>query len=133
MDDNQRTYVAQSLNPHAGEGLFAARAFKKGERVATMTGDIVPLAHLNALHRGYAIEFGGGNVLDPLTTTQGSLGHKANSPQDDPMGRRANAEFRVDRRNMRINLVATRNISQGDEILVPYGARFSRELSRNAN
>lgn len=122
------TVVRASLNPEAGQGLFAARDFEKGDWIADLTGDILPIDQIPDASLPYAISWRKGYALDPLSTQFGSVGHLANSPYHDPLGRRANAKFAIDRVNGSVNVRATRHINTGEEILINYGAARTRRL-----
>lgn len=132
MSDCESVEVRDSLNRAAGEGLFARHDFERGARVATFTGPIVDIATLSNEERRYAVAWSGDTVLNTLASNGGdSLAHKANCPHGDPLRRRANTRIVLDRRNKQATLRATCAIKAGDEILVCYGAGYTRALARS--
>ena len=121
---NENVFVASSLNPDAGKGLFAARDFRKNENVADLDGTIVPIENAESTHAGYLVYWSDGMVLDTLNQPNKSLGRFANSTFKDPNRRKANVRLTLDRKNKRARLKALRPIKQGQEILLNYGRGF---------
>jgi hypothetical protein len=128
----------QSLNKMAGIGLFANTAFKRGDMVATLAGPLVRDDQLSPIEVLYAV---GGvakkvvsdgiaydmaiNTMHPDVQT---LGHRANSPFGDPLGRTANVRFAPDRAAKIVRLRALRPIAADEEILVDYGEERTEKL-----
>ena len=121
LKQREGTRIKQSaLGKAAGEGLFAARDFDVGERIAYYTGDW--------LYDGEEV-WGGNYILYwneeksiDAARTNAAPGRYVNDPKGS--GRGPNARFSYDRRNGRASIRATKRIKQGEEILVSYGQGY---------
>lgn len=130
-----RVEVKQSLNPEAGTGLFAKTSFKTGETVATISGPVVPVASLAPLEVRYAVRVTNELCVNPLVDGVRTLGHHANDPLRDPLGRTENVRFSVyhgSKSKKIVTLKALRPIAVGEEILVYYGDDRRRMLEEDA-
>jgi hypothetical protein len=85
---------------------------------------------LGPLEVRYAIRVSNTTAINPLAEGVVTLGHRANSPFEDPRGRKANARFSLYQSATKkiVTLKALRRIAAGEEILVNYGAARTRML-----
>lgn len=132
-----KTYVAPSLIPGAGDGLFAARDLKKGEVIAEMGGALVFEATVPHDKRGYLIKppkCAEGDVwpfdaIDGRGT--GGLGTKINFAPRVINGVETglqNVRGREMCRRPYIFFEATRDIPGGAELLTSYGESYDYDF-----
>src|SRR5438270_865806 len=116
--------VKKSGVPEAGMGLFAERGFREGEVIAQYSGDRVAVAD----GRGnYLLQLTNASCVDAARTNSG-MGRWANDPRSSGTG--ANARFVVNRSARTACLKATRHITKGEEVFVPYGAAYWNQFAR---
>ena len=117
--------VKLSSVPRAGMGLFAEREFKRGEKAAAYTGDLVRLDRAGNVGGAYVLETKKGVGIDAARTNS-AYGRFVNDPRGS--GKQANVAFRVDPRGggAAAALRATRAVARGEELLVPYGREYWR-------
>ena len=111
----------------AGKGLFAARDFRKGDKVARYTGDLIPVAKEakhGENHSHYQLllsEQGQGAIID-AARTNAAEGRMVNDARGS--GQRNNCRFSCDQTRKTAVLRATRNIKKGEELFVNYGRDY---------
>ena len=112
--------IKKSLEPNAGLGLFAARDFKRRERISAYSGDHLSLAQMKQRYPkqdGKYVLCVGERCID----SRGS---------DNDAARFANTTVpaRTNKRNARLtksfSLVARRAIPAGREVLTSYGSSY---------
>jgi SET domain-containing protein len=117
--------VKTSLLPQAGQGLFAKRSFKKGQRITEYKGRLrkwKDVAHedgintyLMRVNRCWAID------AKPAVLT---FGRYANDAAGTPGKSKKDNNAIYVTEGVRCFLEADRDIFSGDEILVDYGKEF---------
>jgi hypothetical protein len=112
--------VTKSTIAGAGMGLFAARPFAKGGKVAEYTGDTIDLSDPR-VGGAYVLSTTGAKGIDAARTNS-AYGRWANDPKGTRLA--SNSAFAVNRRNETACLRATKAIRTGSEILVPYGRAY---------
>lgn len=120
------TQIKKSTIEGAGLGLFARRAFKTEDVIATYTGDLIPTGAGWDREDGfegsqYVLELSEQVAVDAARTNTGD-GRMMNDPRGT--GQRANVRFCANQRTKTVTMRATRNIKAGDEFLVSYGRGF---------
>jgi hypothetical protein len=107
-----------------GRGIFATRAFKRGDKVCAFTGNAIPIAQADRYHqehpevaRYWAATKRGTVIMPDVAATGAHLANHSCNP---------NSEFEDDTET-RSYLVARRRIDEGDEITVYYGWVSDRE------
>jgi hypothetical protein len=112
-----------------GRGLEAATSFARGEEIAFMTGQLCELGQTDAWPEGELFHVRAGACLLLRPPSLQELANLVNTAG----GRGGNnAELRLDRRTLRVRLLATRRIRVGEPILAAYGAGYTAELTRRA-
>ncbi len=133
----ERTYVAPSTIPGAGDGLFAARDLKKGEVIAEMGGEPVFEATLPAKDRGYLFKPPACAMSDvwPYDALDGrnfgGRGSKINFAPRLINGVETgfqNARGKEMCRRPYIYFEATRDIPKGTEVLTSYGEDYDYDF-----
>ena len=121
LQQKEGTRIKQSsLGEHAGNGLFAARDFKKGEMIAVYSGDWVYDGD-DVWGGNYQLYWNAERSIGTARTNSGP-GRFANDPRGS--AKKANAALVCDRRNERAIVRATRRIRNGEEVLVSYGRAY---------
>jgi hypothetical protein len=119
-------YVAPSLVPNAGLGLFANTTFNIGERITDYSGRFIHLNEFGELtkeQRDYTLQYNKEWYIDAFDVNSG-LGRYANDAYKSEF--KNNARFSVNYKTRRVTLRATCTILPGSEILVPYGLDYWR-------
>jgi hypothetical protein len=134
---DERTRVAPSLIPGAGDGLFAARALKKGEVIAEMGGELVFEARFPPEQRGYLFKppaCARGDVwpYDALDgRRRGGRASKVNfAPRTlngAPTGFQNVIGTELCRRPY-VQFTALRDIAPGEELLASYGPDYGYDF-----
>jgi hypothetical protein len=121
--------IKQSNIPDAGLGLFAKKenanpniiVFKKGQKICNYEGEILTDEEINERYRGltapYAVALNNHEFID--SALERGVASTANT-----LPNHNNASFAIDNRNKRASIRATRNIKQGEEILLSYGRSY---------
>ena len=111
----------------AGKGLFASKDFKKGEKIADYTGDLVRLGaedgkqSPSGYRSNYILELTEVIGIDAARTNT-AVGRMVNDARGS--GLRNNVRFSCNQREKTAKLIAVRNIKKGEEFLVSYGRNF---------
>ncbi len=130
---DEKTYVAPSRIPGAGEGLFAARPIARGEIIAEMGGELVFDDRIPPQERGYlfAVPACGLKDIWPYTALDGRrAGGRASKINFAPSRINGvavnlqNARGRYMCRRPYVYFEATRDIARDEEILASYGAIY---------
>jgi SET domain-containing protein len=121
--------VAPSRIPKAGLGLFAVRAFKKGQNIVEYCGEKMSTADYDAKYASdamgaYGIELDGDYVLDASATSSGVARYACDYHGSNKRG--PNAQYESD--GERVWIVALRDIKPGDEIYTDYGDDMHRAI-----
>lgn len=134
---DEKTYVAPSTIPGAGDGLFAARDLKRGEVIAEMGGQPVFEATLPAQQRGYlfkppacakadvwpfdaldGVKFGGrGSKINFAPRLINGVATQLQNARGKEMCRRPYVYFE-----------ATTDIAKGTEVLTSYGDDYDYDF-----
>jgi hypothetical protein len=130
LESQMQLKVKDSSIENAGKGLFAHNSrkdenetiFRKGDKITSYNGEFIDkeilLERYDVHTAPYGIQYSQDEYIDSaLLRGVGSLINHA--PVKD-----TNVRFSVDRRNHEINLVATRHVKNGDELLVNYGRDY---------
>ena len=109
---NNGVAIEKSKSLKAQMGILAKQAFKPGDLLFTVTGSIVPE------RTRYTFQFGSNEHIDPRIDGKPGLGHYLNHACDP------NAKVHIVRHNGDgyIQVVARKEITEGDEIKVDYSA-----------
>jgi uncharacterized protein len=127
-------YVAPSaLGPHVGMGLYAARSFKKGERVTEYAGELLNQEQYQKRYGDklgkYVLELRPGEYIDARDESHSGVGRFVNDCRRSDRERAAckgnNVHART--RGKKAFLYATRNIKPGDEIFWGYGRVYWKD------
>ena len=125
--------ILPSTIPQAGKGLFAmdrtqdadALIFEEGDKICEYEGQTLTNAQLNARYGDqytapYAYEYAHNVIIDSACRrgVGAIINHK---PTDDG----ANVRWSVDRRNRKVNLVATEDIYNNQELFIDYGEDYA--------
>jgi hypothetical protein len=113
--------IAKSRLKEAGLGLYTERPIAKNENVTGYTGE-------RTTEGGpYVLEINSNLMIDAKKTNS-AAGRYVNDcraqNRRDGECRGNNTRFSFDYRNMKANVKATRNISPGEEIYVPYSRAY---------
>lgn len=112
-------------SPIHGKGLFAARAFRRGERIGEYRGRILKRSEVIGKHKKldctYLVGLTGGRHYIDGTNELRYANHA-----DGSEGRSPNAHLR-ELHNKRVYLYATRAIRKNEEILFNYGYNAARQ------
>jgi hypothetical protein len=134
---DEKTYVAPSLIPGAGDGLFAAHALEKGEVIAEMGGELVFESRYPAPQRGYLFKPPACARSDvwPFDALDGRErgGHaaKVNFAPKRINGVDTHFQNVIGREMCRrpyIRYEALRDIGQGEELLADYGPDYDYDF-----
>ncbi len=124
LQQKEGTRIKKStLGRAAGNGLFAAKEFQIGDKIALYTGDWV-YDEDEVWGGNYLLYWNAEKSID-AARTNAAPGRFANDARGT--GKRSNATISYDRRNGNAVLRATRKIKKGDEIFVPYGQGYWSE------
>ena len=120
----QRVVRVWKWRNHAGQGLYATKLFKKGEKISDYRGVVKTSDEYNKKKSGYGIHLNKGSILD-ASSTQSGLGRYANNCRPSNKECKGNnAKIAVNNKNKTASLKATKSIRMGDEIYVPYGSGY---------
>lgn len=102
---------------NAGLGLFATRAYKKGERVIEYVGRVIPLAEEYTSKSKYLFEVNKRKTIDgkPKMNIAGYINHSC----------KPNCEPEIERG--RVYIDAMKSISPGEEFTYDYGEEYVDE------
>jgi SET domain-containing protein len=137
LDD--KTYVAPSLIPGAGNGLFAARNIQKGEVIAEMGGQLVFYQQIPPDQRGYLFRapLCAHSDLWPFDAIDGRVhGGRASkinfAPRliNDRETHLQNARGWAMCRRPYVLFTAERDIAVGEEILASYGPHYNYDFMK---
>jgi SET domain-containing protein len=124
--------VKKSSLTAAGLGLWAVRAFKKGENIIEYTGEKMSKKQFDKLRpeSDYGFLLNKELVLDARRTTAG-VGRYSNDCRLQNKKKKqcqgANSRFVVDSKQKTVQIRATRNIRAGEEVFVPYGKAYWKQ------
>jgi len=122
-------YLAPSIIPGAGKGLYTARRIHKGDKFAEYTGYAYnPKTDKEPDDTTYVFA-----VNDRLEIDGKSMARYANDARGlvRLTGLQNNCEFSVDEKQGRVFLLATQDIPPHSEILVNYGSDYWSSSSRD--
>lgn len=135
--DSAALYVAPStLGPHAGQGLFASRAYKRGERVVEYTGELLTREQYEQRYPNdklgkYVLELSKNHYIDARDPDGSGPARFINDCRrsDRLAGHcgRNNVRAEVARGTKRAWLYATRPISPGEELFWNYGNSYWKQ------
>lgn len=134
---DEKTYVAPSRIPGAGNGLFAARPIAKGEVIAEMGGELVFEDKIPRERRGYLFAAPSCALRDlwPYTALDGRrVGGRASRINFAPSRINGiptnlqNARGRYMCQRPYVYFEAVRDISKDEEILTSYGAIYDYDF-----
>ena len=118
--------IGKSTIPGAGRGLFTARDFKKGEKIALYTGDVIEGDVDDANESAY-IFASKNNINIDAARRNTATGRMINAPRGTNRG--TNVEFKINPRTAEVTIKATRNLRKGEEVLVGYGPQYWRKVA----
>jgi SET domain-containing protein len=133
LESEKNLKVQPSTIEGAGRGLFAFNkkeadneiVFHKGDRITSYNGEFIDrdvlLQRYDVHTAPYGIQY------DRDTYINSALLRGIGSLINHTQMKNTNVRFSVDRRNTAINLVATKNVRNGDELLVNYGRDYEFE------
>lgn len=110
-------YIVQN-RPPMGKGLFATRAFEKGDFIIEYTGEKIPTKVADAMKTRYLFE------LDEKWTIDGE--EESNIARYINHACEPNAE--ADTHDGHILITATQTIKPGEEITIDYGEEYFDEF-----
>ena len=119
-------YIQASTVPGAGYGFFANKRYKKGERIIVYTGEVISEARKKALYpkddARYLVYVMHDMYIDADDPSKSSDARYINSSG----GGYNNAAMHPQHTNNThtINIVATHDISPGEEVFMPYGSSY---------
>ena len=118
-------FLKKSTIPNSGKGLFTRRAIANGERIIEYTGRIQTWKEVKETdgHNPYLFYINSKTVINP-EKRKSALAKYANDSKGltRVKGLRKNAEYDV--KGTKCFITATRNIREGEEILVAYGPEY---------
>jgi len=119
------TKIKDSTIQGAGKGLFAVKAFKKGETVVRYTGDWVNTAD-GEMENGfgdsdYVFQYSREKSIDAARTNTAD-GRMVNSSRG--RNQPSNVKFSVDYVRKRVTIRASRAIRVGEELFINYGSAY---------
>ncbi len=124
-------YVAESLLPQAGKGLYTAIRIYAGEIVAVFEGELLSDDDADLRRKanedGYFIQLLNGKIMDSMHTH--CLAKYANDAAGSPMLKVRNNAVIALNEQQQICIVATKNIRAGEEVYVSYGKAYWAEKS----
>ena len=116
--------VRPSLITGAGDGLFAARDFAKGEALGDYYGRVLSLLQAYQLEdRDYLM---GGFGINAHVDAKFALDSPARYVNDNFDPSMLNAHFEKDKERRRARLIASRCIRAGEEVYASYGESYWR-------
>ena len=106
--------------PRTGRGLFARKAFWKGDFIVEYTGDLIPTRYADTLKTKYLFEVNEKWTVDgsPRSNIARYINHSCNP----------NCETGIVRG--RILILAKRDIAMGEELTFDYGDEYFAEFIR---
>lgn len=114
------------LGERAGLGLFSSRAFAKGDAICSYTGQLCGAkGGAGRSPHGYIFQLSQGVCIDAGTCFEVA----ARYVNDNANTRLLNASFKKEPRARRAVLIATRDISTGEELYASYGKHYWPDLS----
>jgi SET domain-containing protein len=119
--------VKKSSIKGAGDGLYTTKEIKKGDKVASYTGEKKTRQEYDQNISGYGVEITKQMILDARSTQTG-LGRyvndcrAANKRRGECKGN--NARFTVDRKSDSVSVKATKRIKAGEEVFLSYGRKY---------
>lgn len=123
-----KLYIAESLIPGAGKGLFPTAEIKRGEVILQVKGPRYTVAEIEANHseNDYLLELndGSGDCIEVIGEAR--YANDARGINSVP-GSYNNAQF-CSAEDHSMFLQATRNIKPGQEIYVNYGKNYWKEM-----
>ena len=115
--------VRRSKLKGAGDGLFALRPFKEGDKICDYRGQVLSLRKaLEAENRDYIMCLG----LNCHVDASNAFDVPGRYVNDNFDTTHLNAEFRKQKHLFKATLVATKSINVGDEIYASYGQAYWR-------
>ena len=111
---------ASTLGVKAGMGLFAAKEFRKGEKITLYTGDWL-YDDEYVWGGNYLFGYSQEKMVDAARTNAGP-GRYVNDPKGS--GKSPNVVFSIDRRNKLVVMRASKLIRSGEELFVSYGRSY---------
>ncbi len=133
LENELNLKVKESAIQDAGKGLFCYNRrsnenevlITKGQKICSYQGQFIDheilLRRYNVHTAPYGIQY------DKDTYIDSALLKGINSLINHARVKDTNVRFSVDRRNHEINLVATKNVKNGQELLVNYGRDYQFE------
>ena len=116
--------IKKSTIRGAGDGLFALKRFKKGDRIAPYTGERINAATKHARYGRskndvgpYVAQMSKNDFID-AACTRGTGGYANSKPGDN------NAKLATNLRKHTVSVKATKNIPVGQEVFVAYGSNY---------
>ena len=118
-------------SPIAGKGLFADKAFRKGDHITHYTGDISYDPDVD--HGGSMYVYG---LTDDVTIdaarSDTAPGRMMNDPKGTRPKKKPNAIWVTDNIRKQVRVKALKNIKPGDEILISYEKDYWRQMKEQA-
>jgi len=123
-----------------GRGLVACKTYKKSQIICHYQGDVISFAEYQRRYQAKIsrgdfvfsyVDLENGLILDPDSHDE-NIGKIANAASRE-LGENNNAKYARSTTQMKtkiVNVVATRTIYSGNEILCAYGTKFSGQLHR---
>jgi len=131
MAEADYLYVAESLLPQAGKGLYTAIRIYAGEIVAVFEGELLSEEEAELRRKahedGYFIQLLNGKIMDSMHTH--CFAKYANDSAGSPMLKVRNNAVIALNEQQQICIVAIRNIKAGEEVYVSYGKAYWAEKS----
>ena len=118
--ESDARYITRRSKPGLGNGLFATAPIQKGEFILEYTGKRIPTKEADELTTRYLFE------IDDQWTIDGST--RSNTARYVNHSCRPNCEARIEKG--KILYYATRNIKEGEEIVIDYGDEYFDEFIR---
>ncbi len=132
-----KVYVATSLIPAAGKGLFAKRRLEKNEEICIYSGKLIDCVDAKYVDPSYMVEFELGKGFKLIgDNLSGDPGIYANSLHPLSEGLSRNARFDLGCKKYLVGnrgcfaVRAIRTIEAGEEIIVNYGSNYWATLER---
>jgi hypothetical protein len=131
LESLKKLKVKKSNIPNAGLGLFAfdrkqpdnTVIFKKGDKIIGYEGQMIDANQKNLRYGNHTCPYCAGlnkNEIIDAGCKRG-IGSHINTNRNNNLN---NAKLVVDSRNKKINIKATKNISNKNEIFIPYGSSY---------
>jgi SET domain-containing protein len=126
-------YIKKSNLPNGGKGLFTKVDIPKGTRITEYKGKFTTWAEVESLFdNGYYFHIDDETVINAMDDLN-SFGRYANDAKglSKVKGLANNADYTIEGKKVFID--AKKNIKNGEEILVPYGADYWKQVRYNIN